>query len=243
MIDLISPQQISETLANASKQSPKVIVDHRVLQNRLATSEARQSISHQSSTQPVTTSGGVRNIGMRSIEDIHSVEFHGASSSLALIRHMENLSEDGPDDSTEYTISTLLRVADRGVEVSANDHDESSDRHYFRAARKFLDAYLCGIHHVQPIFEQDDFLARCEDLWFDRVGQQPRSFLALYFATLSLGSLVSPQYHFPLAGEDRLTWSRKLYQEAMHILDSLGDHTNVETVQCWYVIVSYNVCH
>lgn len=116
--------------------------------------------------------------------------------------------------------------------------DLNPDRLHFRVARKFLDAYFSNIHHIQPLFDEDVFLARCEDLWFNRPGKQPLSFVALYYATLSMGSLVMTFETPELSGAGRFTWSRKLFNEALAIVTRLGTVTNIEMVQCFYMMVS-----
>lgn len=39
-------------------------------------------------------------------------------------------------------------------------------------------------------------------------------------------------------GADRFTWSRKLFNEALAIVTRLGTATDLEMVQCFYMLVS-----
>ncbi|KAK5302100.1 hypothetical protein LTR80_002966 [Exophiala xenobiotica] len=174
-----------------------------------------------------------------------NLEFYGSSSSVAFIRHLETLSNrqtTGPaDEQPERSLASLLHNTEFQPDTSQStpatrEAAPNPERFQFRVARRFLDAYFSNIHHIQPLFEEDDFLARCEDLWFNRPAKQPLSFIALYYATLSLGSLVMTFEDPRLFGADRFTWSRKLFNEASAILTRLGTATDVEMVQCFYMM-------
>ena len=175
-----------------------------------------------------------------------NLEFYGSSSSVAFIRHLETLSNrqtTGPTgEQPERSLASLLHNTDFQPDTSQStpatrEAAPNPERFQFRVARRFLDAYFSNIHHIQPLFEEDEFLARCEDLWFNRPAKQPLSFIALYYATLSLGSLVMTFEDPKLFGADRFTWSRKLFNEASAILTRLGTATDVEMVQCFYMMV------
>ncbi|KAK5277244.1 hypothetical protein LTR40_010625, partial [Exophiala xenobiotica] len=141
-----------------------------------------------------------------------NLEFYGSSSSVAFIRHLETLSNrqtTGPaDEQPERSLASLLHNTEFQPDTSQStpatrEAAPNPERFQFRVARRFLDAYFSNIHHIQPLFEEDDFLARCEDLWFNRPAKQPLSFIALYYATLSLGSLVMTFEDPRLFGADR----------------------------------------
>jgi hypothetical protein len=178
-----------------------------------------------------------------------NLEFYGSASSVAFLRHVETLSNSqttgplvGPP---EKSLASRLHNTDfqpdtpHSMSVAAREVDLNPDRFHFRLARRFLDAYFSNIHYIQPVFEEDVFLARCEDLWFNRPEKQSLSFVALYYATLSLGSLVMTFESKERSGADRFTWSRKLFNDALAILTRLGTATDVEMVQCYYMMVSY----
>ena len=177
-----------------------------------------------------------------------NLEFYGSSSSVAFLRHVETVSNcqtTGPvGGQSELSLASLLHNTDFQPDTSQSmpaprEAGPNPDRFHFRVARRFLDAYFSNIHHIQPLFEEEAFLARCEDLWFNRPGKQPLSFVALYYATLSLGSLLMTFENPEVSGADRFTWSRKLFNEALAIVTRLGTATDVEMVQCFYMMVGY----
>lgn len=177
-----------------------------------------------------------------------NLEFYGSASSVAFLRHVETLSNGqttGPlAGSQERSLASLLHNTEFQPDTAdmmptiPEKADANPDRFHFRVARRFLDAYFSNIHHIQPLFDEEDFLARCEALWFNRPGKQPLSFVALYYATLGLGSLVMTFELPEISGADRFTWSRKLFNEAKAIVTQLGTTTDVEMVQCFYMMVS-----
>jgi hypothetical protein len=177
-----------------------------------------------------------------------NLEFYGSASSVAFLRHVETLSNGQPTDalagSAEHSLTSILHNTEfmpdtsRDLPPTIREANLHPDRFYFRVARRFLDAYFSNIHYIQPVLDEEAFLERCEDLWFDRTRKQPLSFTALYYATMSLGSLVMKLDSPEIAGSDRFTWSRKLYNEASAIMSRLGTATDMETVQCAYMMVT-----
>lgn len=177
-----------------------------------------------------------------------NLEFYGSASSVAFLRHVETLANrqntSSLAESSERSLASLLHNTDfqpdtsHSIPLAPRDASSSSNRFYFRVARRFLDAYFSNIHHIQPLFEEDEFMARCEDLWFNRPSKQPLSFVALYYATLSLGSLVMTFETTEISGADRFSWSRRLFNDALAIVIRLGTTTDVEMVQCFYMMVS-----
>lgn len=182
--------------------------------------------------------------------NIHTsnLEFYGAASSVSFLHQMAALSNGRnigkSDRPAECSLAPLLHNSEftpdqlRSTPPEPQQPDVVPDRWYFRVARQFLDAYFSNIHYIQPLFEKDNFLARCEDLWFGKHEKQPLAFTALYYATLSLGSLVMTFESTTVLGSDRFTWSRKLFREALKILNSLGTGVSVEITQCYYMMVS-----
>ncbi|KAJ5782578.1 hypothetical protein N7457_004352 [Penicillium paradoxum] len=136
-----------------------------------------------------------------------SLEFYGASSSVAFLQHVDDISGNNTSEQLPYSTPSILT----GI------GDGSNDRFYFRVGRRFLDAYFSNIHCIQPIFDQEEFLTRCEDLWFGKYERQPMTFFALYYATLSLGSLVMVWDEGEIYGGDRFSWSRKLFNQTLGI--------------------------
>lgn len=177
----------------------------------------------------------------------NNLEFYGSASSVAFLRHVETLSNSqisgtatGP---RELSLTSTLHNADfqpsrsRHPTSSLQDPATTTDRFHFRVARRFLDAYFSNIHYIQPLLDEEEFFTRCEDLWFNRVENQPLSFVALYYATLSLGSLVMTLDEPKLAEADRFEWSRKLFDQSLTLVTQLGTATDIEMVQCYYMLV------
>jgi hypothetical protein len=179
-----------------------------------------------------------------------NLEFYGASSSVSFLRHLESMSnshvsgsiEPGPP---ERSLPSLLHSYEfRPASMQHTSSPETSsrtpaDRFYFRVAPRFLDAYFSNLHHIQPLFDEESFLSRCESLWFNNPEQPPLSFLALYYATLSLGCLVTTSEDWEKHGCHRSTWSRKLLGEALSVVNQFGSATDIEIAQCYYMIVSF----
>ncbi|KIV87265.1 hypothetical protein PV11_02820 [Exophiala sideris] len=175
-----------------------------------------------------------------------NLEFYGSASSVAFLRHVETLSDSHttgpPAGPQERSLTSLLHNTDfqpdtfRSMSGAPRDTDPGPDRFYFRVARRFLDAYFSNLHYIQPLFDEEEFLARCEDLWFNKPGRQSLSFVALYYATLSLGSLVMTFETPEIFGAGRFTWSRKLFNDALTIVTQLGTTTDMEMVQCFYMM-------
>lgn len=176
-----------------------------------------------------------------------NLEFYGSSSSVAFLRHVQTISADSDTSlggaHTEKSLATLLHNTGFQPDTAQSTPavpraaDVNSDRFHFRVARRFLDGYFANIHHIQPLFDEESFFARCEDLWFNRPGTQPLSFIALYYATMSLGSLIMTSETSDISGSDRFAWSRKLFDKASGIVTRLGTATDIEMVQCFYMMV------
>lgn len=177
-----------------------------------------------------------------------NLEFYGSASSVAFLRHVETLANsqtmEAAAGTPEQSLASMLHNTDftpdssHSAPLETREIDSNSDRFHFRVARRFLDAYFSNIHHIQPLFEEEAFFDRCEDLWFKRSGKQPLSFVALYYATLSLGSLVMTFETSKILGADRFTWSRKFFNKAVAITTRLGTATDIEMSQCFYMMVS-----
>jgi hypothetical protein len=179
-----------------------------------------------------------------------SFEFYGPSSSVAFLTHIDTLSrgrttddEEGQPNLPEFpTLQTLHKTVYLSAFQNLASPSETlpdSDQYHFRIARRFLDAYFSAIHTIEPLFEEEAFLARCEDLWFGRREAQPLSFVGLYYATLALGCLVMTiDDGVEIAGESRFAWSRRLFDKSVATINSLGTTTDLETAQCFYMLVS-----
>lgn len=177
-----------------------------------------------------------------------SFEFYGGASSVSFLRRVESTfnsqSIDLAATSPQPSLASRLYNTEfkpgstRSTSRSNPLSREYTDRFYFRVAQRFLDAYFSSIHQVEPLFDESAFLSRCENLWFGHAEKESLSFVALYHATLSLGSLVICCEDWGKFGADRFFWSRKLLDEALSIVNQLGSATDLEIAQCHYMIVS-----
>lgn len=172
----------------------------------------------------------------------NNLEFYGASSSVAFLKHVESISNSQVSGSADRSLVSMLHNSES--KPGSKQHNSSSrsknqihaDRFYFRVAPRFLDAYFSNIHFIQPVFDEESFRTRCENLWFNGAQQQPLSFLALYYATLSLGSLVLDSEEWIKQGSPRFAWGRKLLDEALSAVSQRASATDIEMAQCYYMI-------
>lgn len=202
------------------------------------------SMAQQSTITPRDSAADI----METNSHTMNLEFYGASSSVAFLRNAIADSDAGEHacGESERSLASLLHNTNfQPHSTPASPLSEtvqgSNEHFYFRVARRFLDAYFCNIHFIEPIFDEEDFFARCEDLWFDKPEKQPRSFIALYYVTLSLGSLVMIWDDRNIYGADRFSWSRKFFNEAVGIVTQLGSATDLEMVQCYYMMVRVDI--
>jgi len=181
----------------------------------------------------------------------HNTEFHGPTSSMSFLSALQT-QKSSPAYSAHSNANILKPsiVSDFHNNAFSPSHQESTfntkvlsledERYHFRQAHLFLDGYFQNLHFIHPILNRTVFLARCEDLWFGRSQRQPKSFVALYYSVMSLGALVREWDRQELDGLGRFDWSRKLYQDALCLVESLRSHTEVEVVQC--LIMLAKVC-
>lgn len=228
-----TPDPVSNSINRAQKEGQSPMVSSSAQQ------PARRSLSiSQHSTAPFTE---IMDTNLHT----KSLEFYGASSSVTFLRHVDDISGNENAEQlvgrTELSLASMLHNTNfqpcSTPSTISGINDVSNDRFYFRVGRRFLDAYFSNIHCIQPIFDPQEFLIRCEDLWFGKLERQPVSFVALYYATMSLGSLVMVWDEVEIYGSDRFSWSRKLFNQALGIITQLGSVTDLEMVQCYYMMV------
>lgn len=183
----------------------------------------------------------------------HDTEFHGPTSSMSFLSALQT-QKSSPTYSAHSIANASTNkpsiVSDFHNNAFSPSHQESSsntkvmsledERYHFRQAHLFLDGYFQNLHFIHPILNRTAFLARCEDLWFGRSERQPKSFVALYYSVMSLGALVREWDRQELDGLGRFEWSRKLFQDALCLIESLRSRTDVEVIQC--LIMLAKVC-
>ena len=232
------------TTEEVSQDDRSLQQPHSRVDNRSRQQYATPAASENDATPLVATDEKSASEVMSTNSHSGSLEFYGSSSSVAFLRHVEALSHcsaSGPVvRPSERPLTSLLHNPEfqpgqpQSVPTAQTSRPDP-ERFHFRVARHFLDAYFSN-HLIQPFHEETDFLGRCEDLWFHGSGRQSSSFVALYYAVLSLGSLVMPTGTRAKSGADRFTWSRKLFNEAHAIVTRPGAVTDLETVQCFYTL-------
>lgn len=186
-------------------------------------------------------------------EHTHRLEFHGKSSSMAVLEQLQKKRRLPPEAIQGPVGEPSLVSSLHNVAFSPHGPDpppqtgHPTDRYWFRHAYLFLDGYFENLHFIHPLLDKDDFFARAESLWLQRQSTKDASFRALYFAVLSLGALVRTWSEGTLDGLSRFEWSRKLFDEAERCLIESRFSTDFETVQCLFIMVSipaevYNMC-
>lgn len=184
----------------------------------------------------------------------HNIEHHGKTSPMAFLAsiqqtHRENEPASGMDQqaTAERNQTCLVSIlhntafsTDSLKKSTAEESDLCLTNHYFRQSRLFIDGYFENLHLVHPILVKDIFLARCEDLWFGREDNQPRSFIALYYSLLSLGALTRVWDEETIDSTRRFEWSRKLFNHALCFLNELRAGNDLETVQ--YLMLMAKIC-
>lgn len=180
----------------------------------------------------------------------NGIEFHGSTSSAAFIGHLEKAREPKnpeqpskpPPVAAAHSLISSLHNSNFSPSCTAGPVQPAilhEQNYYFDQAHAFMDGYFENIHFIHPFIDKEDFLARSQDLWFNRNHQQSLSFVALYLSVLSFGSLVRVWDEEILNGLTRFDWSRKLFREAQMYLNYLQFSNDLETVQCLYLMVRY----
>lgn len=248
----------AEAQITASPQPPKGPMSKPPLSAGLETPPA--SMVHNGSTPGDVTKmpGDTRDELAESADDeinelnhhTNGIEFHGSTSSAALIGHLEKTRETNsqkerllrpPDFSL---ISTLHNPSFSPSWTTGPAHPTllasiEHQNYYFDQAHVFMNGYFENIHFIHPFIDKEHFLVRANDLWFNRAHTPEPSFVALYLSVLSFGSLVRVWDESTIAGMGRFEWSRKLFGEAQAYLNYLRFSNDLETVQCLYLMVRF----
>ncbi|KAL4943429.1 hypothetical protein BDV06DRAFT_211075 [Aspergillus oleicola] len=187
----------------------------------------------------------------------NGIEFHGSTSSVALLGHLQK-ARDQPDASSahwplntdrgnrrlppSYSIVSTLHNASFSPSAHAHANTPQSlaavheNNYYFEQAHVFMSGYFENVHFIHPFIDKDDFKQRAHDLWFRRTPTPDPSFIALYLAVLSFGALLRVWDETTLGGLTRFEWSRKLFGEAQMYLNYLHFPNNLDAVQCLYLM-------
>ncbi|EXJ56246.1 uncharacterized protein A1O5_12702 [Cladophialophora psammophila CBS 110553] len=173
-------------------------------------------------------------------------EYYGPSSPIAFLRKIPGLSEERSEYYAEQTSrtffasllhnSTFPLTPAEGALTHTDSETFTRERLYFRVSRKFIDAYFDNLHLIQPALDQERFMTRCEELWFGHQVTYPSTFIALYYSVLSLGALLAHPKSGKFHGLEHFEWSRILFREACEAMLRLGHYTNLDMVQCYYMM-------
>lgn len=173
----------------------------------------------------------------------NGTEFHGSTSSAAIIGHLSKSREPKRHEERQPTtidsslISTLHNPSFSPSAGPGQPTSLETQNYYFDQAHVFMNGYFENIHFIHPFIDKDEFLLRANNLWFNRTHTPEPSFVALYLSVLSFGALVRVWDEDKLAGMGRFEWSRKLFGEAQAYLNYLRFSNDLETVQCLYFMV------
>lgn len=181
--------------------------------------------------------------------DTNAIEFHGNTSSLAFLGLVCEEYGSSPGSArnaherresltnSPSLVMTFHNSAFRKEQSQlAPTPGDNVDEFYPRQAHMFLDTYFQNLHYIHPIIDHADFLRRCEDMWNGHANRQPRSFIALYYSTLSLGALIRTWTEKQINGMGRFEWSRKLYQKAEDALIRPGAFNDIHAVQALFIL-------
>ncbi|RAL02066.1 RmlC-like cupin [Aspergillus ibericus CBS 121593] len=176
----------------------------------------------------------------------NGIEFHGSTSSAALLGHLQKAREpqqplerrDAPAEELGYSIVSTLHNSSFSPSGTGSAQPLTLREHnyYFEQAHAFINGYFENIHFIHPLIDKEDFLLRAHDLWFNRSLQPEPCFVALYLSILSFGALVRVWDEERLGGLTRFEWSRKLFREAQMYLNYLQFSNTLDTVQCLYLM-------
>jgi hypothetical protein len=173
----------------------------------------------------------------------NSVEFHGYSSSVAILCQVQkDCGEIGDSyslDQDAHTPSLISALHNPGFSpqspTAAGIFSPEENGYYQDQAVVFMESYFDTLHYVHPIINKDDFTTRAKNLWLS--GSSDSNFVPLYYSLLSLGALVRIWDELELLGMTRFEWSRKLFQHAQYHLEKVKFSNELDNVQCLFLMV------
>lgn len=252
--ELVSKLRAAEAQSTVSPQPPQLPITQPPVSAGVETTPLSMPQNIPTPQEAAKLPGDAQEESAESADDeineynhhTNGIEFHGSTSSAAIIGHLQKAREPkgpeqphlpGPADvsliSTLHNPSFSPSTSGPG-QLSSIEHQN----YYFDQAHVFMNGYFENIHFIHPFIDKEDFLLRANDLWFNRAKTPEPSFVALYLAVLSFGSLVRVWDENKLAGLGRFEWSRKLFSEAQAYLTHLRFSNDLETVQCLYFMVN-----
>lgn len=232
---VVNPRASSDYAAGSSGESPGIVVTPADATESSAT-EPGAEISDEGETEVVDVNPLTQ-----------AVEFHGNTSSVAFLGRVRQEFAERDDEvpaqhrsvSTESPslVSTIHNDSfhpRRGAYLHWDDGSE--DRLFSPQLYVFIDTYFNNLHYIHPIINQATFLRRCEDIWSGHPERQPRNFIALYFAILSLGALIRTWTEEKINDMGRFEWSRMLFERADAALGKPGHLNDLEAIQTLFIL-------
>ena len=181
-------------------------------------------------------------------------EFHGPTSSLAFLAAIQKHSNRqtqpslsnihlSDDHHPSSLVSTFHNETFSPISATCTNTDWqllSANTFYFRQSPQFLPGYFQNLHYIHPFVDREGFYVKCEDIWFGRSGKHGRSFIALYYAIMSLGALTREWDEDTPKTMTRFDWSRKMFRLATVALGDFPGPNDLESVQA--CIIMAKVC-
>ncbi|CAF3524518.1 unnamed protein product [Fusarium graminearum] len=173
----------------------------------------------------------------------NGIEYHGNTSSMSFLDNLQRLREQrlmssNPAERKPFSFVSVLHnpsFVSRRSFASDLTGTLAASGFYSKRANTFIEGYFGGIHYVHPIIDKEDFLTRSNGLWRG-TNHSDVHFIVLYLSVLSLGALTRTWNEDTLDGLSRFQWSRKLFAEAQTLLDDIQFSSQMETIQCFYVM-------
>ncbi|KAF2762117.1 hypothetical protein EJ05DRAFT_197812 [Pseudovirgaria hyperparasitica] len=172
-----------------------------------------------------------------------SIEFHGNSSSMAFLGRVRQEYSASPDEpvragSERPSLVSAFQNTNFGAQNDRimNWNDGFDERLFSPQLYVFVETYFSNLHYIHPIIDQAHFLRRCDDLWQGHPERQPRSFIAMYFAMLSLGSLIRNWTEERINDMGRFDWSRMLFERAELALGKPGYLNDLEAIHTLFLL-------
>ncbi|KAL5116020.1 hypothetical protein ACEQ8H_006138 [Pleosporales sp. CAS-2024a] len=197
-----------------------------------------------------SNSASVQNAGVGEISGVNrhtdGIEFYGSSSSFALLSRVQCLGQEPRDnENTAGLVSSLHNPTFQTTQSECHEAGSvagTTQPDYYPQCRRFIEDFFTSIHYIHPILNKQDFLQKCEGLRSsgrDENGtHQLSSFIALYYSVLSVGAIVGIRDEDYIDGLSNLQWSRKFFSLALARVQQIGLITNLEIVQCFFMMVS-----
>jgi hypothetical protein len=176
----------------------------------------------------------------------NTTEFHGGSSSVAILSHVQSscgkIQDWRSTDKESPSLITSLHnpgFSHQAPSLFTLNYSAVECNFYTDQAVIFMEGYFDSLHYIHPIIDKENFVSRARNLWLGH--STSPSFIALYFSVLSLGALIRLWEEDRLLGMTRFEWSQKLFHDAQARLDEAKFANDLDTVQCLFLMVRVSI--